>query len=194
MNNQYVYELFSRRFEPDGSDYLFRTSVKAPAVRVTASERDRFLAEFRRGWRLLRWAMLAAVVIAIGLPGFLILASIVPEAWLQPLVWGSLAVVAVPYFVIYHRLWTAPATALRGRAQAAPARSPREARKSALDRLTWGQLGMAALLFAAALWRAGARSNLLVGWNRLWLVGAGVAVLVIAVQAFRKWRSSTPQS
>jgi hypothetical protein len=183
-------DLFARRFEPDGSQYMFRPTIRAPGVPVSASERDRFVGDFCKGLRRSYWIMVGAVVIGIGLVCWLTLASAVPTAWVLTSMWMGLALIAAWFFLAYHRLWNAPIRALRGREPTAPARSGSEARKLALDRLTWPQLGLGVVIVAVTLWRIGASENLLAGWNSLWLVGAGTGLVFIAVQAFRKWRSS----
>ena len=183
-------DLFARRFEPDGSQYVFRSTIRAPGVQVSAAERDRFVSDFRKGLRRNYWIMVGAVAIGIGLVCWLTLASNVPTAWVLPLMWVALVLVAAWYFLAYHRLWGAPVRALRGREPTAPARSDVEARRVALDRLTWPQLGLAVVIVAVTLWRIGASENLLAGWNRLWLVGGGAGLAFIAVRALRNWRSS----
>jgi hypothetical protein len=181
MSNRSLYELFSSRFEPDGSDYLFRASEGAPGVRVSASERDRFVAQFQTRWLWLRWGTFAAFIVAICVVAWLIIASIVPEAWLLPLIWGSLALLAAPYFVIYHLLWTAPARALQSRAEAAPAHSLEDVRNMLLEWLRWRQLRETAVKIAPTIWQEGKRR--------------GATLLANGSQALRKWRSSsTPQS
>ena len=41
-----VRQLFADQFEPEGTGFLYRKSIKGAPIRVTAVERDRFVAAF----------------------------------------------------------------------------------------------------------------------------------------------------
>ncbi|MFT4253400.1 MAG: hypothetical protein QM608_13030 [Caulobacter sp.] len=181
-----VTEPFARRFEPDGDGYVFRHSLTSPAYRVTAAERDRFVADFGRG----------ATLVFIG-GGAAMLALLVGGAWWSVthgqvlslivgvvIVWGVVVNVGVTQW-----LWGAPSRALRGRASAADGLSRPEARRQTLRRLSWMQLAAGAGFAAIIAWRGYGADPGLTGEGRLWLGLAAVLAVVIAVQALRKWRS-----
>jgi len=181
-----VRELFVDQFEADGNGYIYRRNSKGPAIRVTSAERDMFIADFSRSLNRLWWGLILGMVVAIGgcVAWFAIEGGDVSE-WS---IWIGLLPVFVLYMLFWRRAWNAPTRKLATRSQVAPERSKDEFRRLMLQRLTWGRLGGAAASFAIAMFYLGRRFNLLVGWNRLWLVLAGVAFLALLRQAFRKWQ------
>lgn len=179
--------LFANRFEPVDNGFLFRADLKSPAVRVTIDERDRFVGDFARDSRLMTWLFTGGlVIITVVYVALAVGAGIDLPSWALALTIIASVLGLMAAFVWQ---WNAPARALVGRAPAAPGRSTLEARRIALRNLTWRQLGVGALAGPIVLVRMGARHNLLLGWNRVWLVLAGLLMLLVAIQAVRKWRS-----
>jgi hypothetical protein len=179
-------QLFANRFEPDGDGYLFRTTIGAPGFKVSAEERDRWVAAFSRRFQVAIWAT-AGLSVLILLAAFLIAPSDVRLSGFWA--YGVVALCLAPLLFLNRWLWNAPVRALRGRAPDAEGRSEAEAGRLAFQRMTWAQLGLAAAAPLLLLLRVGSRNNLLVGWNRLWLVAAVVFLAFVAFQAFRKWRA-----
>jgi hypothetical protein len=181
-------ELFANRFEPDGDGFLFRANIRAPGIRVSAAERDRFVTEFTWRIRVATWGL--SILSVLLLVGALLWADS-RSGWLAK--YSPYIVVAatlVPFLAFYMWQWNAPVRALSTRMPVANERSKDEGRRLAFRRITWGQLGLAAVMVPVLLLRFGARSNLLSGWNRLWLVAAGVFLVLVGIQAIRKWRVS----
>jgi hypothetical protein len=185
-NNARLIQIFMNRFEPEGDHFVFRANLRAPGIQVTAAERDRFIAAYVRNVRVAYWGMLAAVVLVmIGTVVVLFpqLGNLPTFAIAAPLV-----VLVVGYVALTFWLARAPVRALQGRAAAEPGRTQDEARRIAFRRMTWSQMGIAVAFLAFGLWRISLRNNLLVGWNRLWLAFFGLLLVLVAVQAVRKWR------
>jgi len=179
---------FAKRFEPDGDGYLFRASIRAPGIRVSAAERDSFVAEFGRSVAVATWVTAAlTVLLFVGLALFTATngASLPDYATFM-----AIAVCLIPLMAAFLWLWNAPVRALRTRLPSAEGRSRDDARRFALQRMTWGQRGLAALTVPFVLLRVGYRHSLLVGWNRLWLLAAAILLVLLGVQAVRKWRAS----
>jgi hypothetical protein len=183
-----VKQLFTNRFEPDGEGFLFRANIRAAGIPVSASERDRFVAEFGRGILIATWTTAGFIVLLI--VGFVLVATAnvgnLPEFAAYLLV----AVCMLPFLAAFHWLWNAPVRALSARAPATAERSKTEARRLAFQRMTWSQLGLAAVMVPVILLRVGSRHSLLVGWNRARLLIAGLFLIFVGVQAVRKWRAS----
>lgn len=179
--------LFEARFEPDGDGFLFRGSPTGYPVRLTLEERDRFIVEFTRGVRLL--IVGSAVAIFVMVAAMLTMAPDTLDGLKQNIALWLIALSGlVPFFFLWARLWNAPRRALAGRSPAGPARTAAEARRHALDRISWAQLSGAAGLAVVHVAMQWTKHDLTQGWYRLWLV-FGVAMVVLAsVQAFRKWR------
>ena len=178
-------ELFAKRFEPNGEGYIYRPNLRAPGVLVTATERDRFVANFNRGFNIATWSIAGLCLVAVTIVFFATWPGRVPLYVIFLIVGGCVPVVVGAN----HWLWGAPNRALVGRTPVVEGRSKAEATKLAWQRLTWGRLGLSLLVVPILLLRVGNRNNLLVGWNRLWLVLAGAFLVLVAVQAFRKWRA-----
>jgi hypothetical protein len=189
-SNNRLRQLFANRFETDGDGYLFRTTIGAPGFKVSAQERDRWLATFSRRIQIAIWAT-GGLTALIFVAAFLIAPNEVhvSDWW----VYGMVALCLAPLLFINRWLWNAPVRALHGRTPDAQGRSKAEAGRLAFQRITWAQLGLAAAAPFFLLLRVGSRNNLLLGWNRLWLVAAVLFLAFVAFQAFRKWRAGLSQ-
>jgi hypothetical protein len=186
-SNAPVKEIFANRFERKGDAYVFRANFGAAGYRVGADDRDRMLAEFGRRLDWLTWGA-SALIVLVGV-GLTWVASGPSDDARGAIICSLLGVSLGSYLIPFCWLWNAPVRELRGRVQVSEGRTKAEAKRLAFERLTWRNLGVGVVVAAVLLWWASADGNLLVGWNRLWLVGAGALLLMIAVQAFRKWRS-----
>jgi hypothetical protein len=175
---------FFHRFEPDGDDYLFRRKLTAPGYRVAAAERDRMVAQFNRRftWLSLMGPILLLLVLAAATRVF----GRYGAGWQKLAILATFAIWLGLYGVLFYRIWSAPVRAVRGQAPVDQGRSKMHAQRLALIRLTWGQLAGAAIAVPVMLLTVGAKVNLLVGWNRLWLVLAAALAAGIAVQAVQK--------
>jgi len=180
-----VHELFAEQFEPDGQDYLYRRSQKGAPIRVSAAERDAFLAAFRRHYARAFWGFLVAIILAI-----FGMVALMPEAG-GPVFETIAGFIVLPSIVLLgvYWLWAAPARALRQRQPVGFERSRDEMRAIKLAKITYANLAVGALAVPLLLLKVAEKSDVLHGWGRLWLLLAGALTVLIAVQAFRKWRS-----
>lgn len=180
-------ESFANRFEPDGDGYLFRSNLKAPGIRVTAAERDRFVQAYGRRVTILIWVGASATVLvaAAVIWAYVSTSAEMPD-WVMWLVLGP-CLAATTLLIVW--FWSAPNRALRNRMPQAPGRTKDQANAVAFGRMTWPKLGASAISIPVMLLLVSRSSNLLVGWNRLWLMLATALAVLLAVQAFRKWRS-----
>jgi hypothetical protein len=187
-----IRKAFAVRFEPDGDGYLFRPRLTAPAVRVTAAERDRFLADYMKAFRIYMWSSVIAgplFVIAV-ITGFIFQDLDLPTPALMALV----AVMMAPMFLVSRWIYRAPDRALAGRVTSAPGYSEEAARKITMRRLTWRNIGFGFVILVVMLTdllmrTVGKGQDLLQGDDRYMLIFPAVLAVFIAVQAFRKWRS-----
>ncbi len=176
---------FVAQFEPDGQGFLYRRNRTGPAVRLNAEEHADFVSGFARSLRLAGWAVFGTTV-------FVGLTAGVWSAWagtdVRPWAPLGVGVLLLAFALIVLWLWNAPARQLAYRVPTAPGLSRDERRRQALARINYGVLAMGLLAVPFMLWNASRAWDILHGWGRLWIV-AGVALFVlIAVQAFRKWR------
>lgn len=186
QGSERLVKLFADRFEPDGADFLYRKNLRAAPIRVTADERDAFLADFRKAVSWAYWVLMGGTVVSI--IGLVFLATIIPGLSATLFIFLFLAFFFAIYMGIYQQASDAPSVALRTRAAAGPGKSREEARAIMLAKLSWRRLGVAALAFAAALLRLSLRVDLTAGWNRLWLVGAAALYGFVGYRAYQKLR------
>lgn len=177
--------LFEGRFEPEGDGYLFRHALTSPGYRVSAEERDRFVADFARTQkRALRTAFILMLV--LGLAGV---------AWIMAFGGKMDVPIAMTVFgltlvnvVVVQRAWDAPRRALSDRAPVSEGLSKDQGKREGLRRLRWTNLAAVCGVAALVAWNGYAGDPQLSGHGRAWLGMAGFLVVLVAVQAFRKWR------
>ena len=178
-------DAFAKRFEPESGDYMFRSTLAAPGIRVSAAERNRFVADYERGLKRGLWTAMAVMV--VGVLAVVPAAADNPDLVLGPIISAALILPGVAFVGWSMRLRKAPDRALAGRTASTCGRSKEEARRLALKSVTWGRLALVPVGAAFILVRANAKGTLLVGWNRLWVAFAALLLVLAAVQAVRKW-------
>jgi hypothetical protein len=183
-----VRQLFADQFSAGATGIVYRKGQKGAPVRVSETERNEFVSTFNKRIRYAAWSIFPATVALILLLVWLIPDVDSPSA--QIAVWVGIAAILVPFMVIYHWAWNAPSRELGGRPPEGPALTENEARAVAFSKITYGQLGLAALTGVALVWKMSTKTDVLQGWGVIWLV-FGAALLVLAgIQAIRKWRFS----
>jgi hypothetical protein len=181
-----TFSLFDAQFEPDGADYLYRKSMKGAPIRVSAAERDAFVAAVRRIFPRMVWGFVAATVVGIVV---LALLSIDRDGEASSLyIYGLVAALVCAFGGLCWWVWNAPARALDRRVAVGPERTRAEARRLALARMTWGQLAAGAGATAFGWWHLVADRDITTGWNRLWLIGGVVLAGLLAWRAVQKWQ------
>jgi hypothetical protein len=182
---EFARALFTEQFEPSRTGFLYRKSRKGAPIAVSAEERDRFIAAYATFLTYGYWGLFAALI-ALSLA-----ATIFSQAVRSPSEGEFTAAVLLIFalFVAAHSwAWNAPMRALRGRGAVGPAPSREEAARQTFSRITWPRLGLGLLFPAYLLYRYSVRSDWDLGRNWFLLALAGLIIIVIAVQAFRKWR------
>jgi hypothetical protein len=181
-----VYELFSDQFEQDGDGFVYRKSLKGAAKRISSAERDDFVASFRRSYRRMFWIWILTIL--CGLFAYVGWTVYDDREISELTLYVGLSVCMGLFLLSHYYVWGAPTRALERRAAIGRERTRAELRRLMLEKLTWGQLGGAAGLTAILLLKASEKGSMLIGWNRLWLAFAGLMIVTIGIQAFRKWR------
>ncbi len=101
-----VQEIFAEQFQPNGIGLVYRKSSKGPAIRVSAAERDAFIAAFNRKLRLATWGILAATVLLIG-----ILSALLPDDGStegQISIYASVFGIVGLFMLVYWSAWNEP--------------------------------------------------------------------------------------
>ena len=152
---------------------------------MSADERGRFIDEFSRNLRRGIWIMYGGLALALG--GVVLFSALRGADLSQAAIFVGIGIVIIPYLFYNHWTWGAPARELAGRTPIAGPRSSEEVQRLRFGKMSYAQLGIAALAGLAMPFLAGGH-DLFTGWNRLWLVFGAALALFVAVQAFRKWR------
>jgi hypothetical protein len=181
-----VRQSFADQFEPDGANFIYRRSQKGEAIRVSAEEHRRFVDEFDRNVRSAKWIMYIGLTVLLG--GIILFSALRGSDLSQLAILAGVGIVMIPYFVFFRWAWAAPARELGSRTPIAGERSREAVQRLKFQRITYGQLAIAALTGLAFPFLGSSRHDVLSGWNRLWLLCGGAILLLAAVQAFRKWR------
>jgi hypothetical protein len=181
-------DIFSKRFEPDGDDYLFRARISAPGIPVSAGERDGFVAVYQRASRWALWGIVG-LAMAVAMIQYVALAMSDRQRAGEITLYVVLGLGTAVYVAVNQWLYNAPVRALRGRAPTSPGRTKVDAQRIRFQRMTWSYITGMAVLVVVAWLRLAPKHNLFVGWNKLWLVGLGVYALLLARVAFYKWKS-----
>jgi Na+/melibiose symporter-like transporter len=182
-----VRQLFTDQFEPDGTGFLYRKSLKRAPIRVTGAERDGFIGTFNRRLRYAAWSMVPATILLI-----LLLALFVPDmdsAAGQVALWVGMGLILAPFLLVYYWAWNSPSRELERRTPVGRERTRKEVRQVMLARMTYGQLGLVVVVGFVLVLQESSRNDVLHGWGMLWLVFGAAMVIGAGVQAFRKWRN-----
>lgn len=179
-SNQQAREAFLKRFDEYADGCLFRPTPTAAPVRVTEGERDEELAAFLRGARWLSWGLVGGLIAAVA--GLVILDPNATADRSDLLMWGIIVPIVGAYAGGWWWLWRSPVRRFERRAVAGASRTRAEARRVALDGLSWRQLGVA-LVFAALLMARYFDGEL------VWASIGALLTLLVAIQAGRKYSS-----
>jgi hypothetical protein len=183
-------EAFSSQFSVEGDHIVYRRGVKGAPVRVSAEERDRFIASFKRSYRYVVWSC------AVGLVAVVL--GITTYALMQGWQLSELQITAItatplaPMLIGLFWIWNAPARALDGRAQLGRPLSRDEFQRRAFARMPWINFLIMPPMMGLLYLKVTGGTALLSGWNALW---SGLLVLFsvfLVIQAWRKWRWSRP--
>ena len=177
---------FADQFSGDGRSFIYRKNQTGVPVRVSALERDDFIATFNKRIRYTSWSVIPAVV---GL--CLLIAWLIPDIdslSAQIAIWGVILAMISVLLVAFYRAWDAPSRALERRAPEGAALSKEDARALAFSKITYGRLALVALMGVGLVWDMSTKVDVAHGWGMVWPVFGGALVVVAGVQAIRKWR------
>jgi hypothetical protein len=177
-------QLFADQFTADGPDFLYRKNSRQSAIRVTADERQAFIADFARALSRIFWLLILGMV--VGIAGLVIYETAFNGADQPYFTYAVFAFAFAVYMAGYYHYWNAPWRALRTRGVAGGALTRGQARAIALSKISWWQFALAALAVPFLLGSFTHYDRLTVGWNRLWLVGAALYYAMLAYQVYGK--------
>ncbi len=179
---------FAQQFEPEGDTYLYRRGLKGAPIPVSASERDGFVADYTRHLRRITWGFAGVVIVAIVILSIPAISDgrEIDDLWL----YGLIVLTTIPFLILHHRLWNAPARHLERRVAVGKERSRSEVKRIMLARMSWGQLVATVISMPIVLILFAGDRDIWHGWGLLWPVFVGAVTLALLYQLFRKWQIS----
>lgn len=178
--------MFAAQFEPDGNDFVYRKYAKDAPIRVSASERNRYIEAFNRSTKFRLWGVTGGTIFLILMLAFY---SVETNTDISgPPLYCGLGAIMAAYMVGHYWAWNRPTRELRERGTIGEARSRAEMKRRFLAKLTYGEIVGAAGTSIIPLIQVDLKRDLFSGWNLLWLVLAAFILCLAAVQAYRKWR------
>jgi hypothetical protein len=186
-SRDHVRRAFEDQFEPDGDGFLYRKSMRGAPVRVSAAEREAFVAAFVRARRRLTWEMFGETLLLM--LGFASLSVATGRDLPEGLFYAGMGALIALWFVLWLRNQSAPARALERRAPVGRDRSRAEMRRLAAERMGWGTIAASGLLLPllAFGWASDARPGSFEHW--LWLAAVPLSAGGAALIARRKWQA-----
>ena len=177
---------FTQQFELEGDTYLYRRGLKGAPIPVSASEREGFIADYSRHLRRLTWGFAGVAMVAIVIFSFLTTTDgrELGDLWL----YGLIVLATIPFLIVHHRIWNAPARQIGRRMAVGKERSRSEVKRIMLAQMSWGQLIATVVLAPIVLILLAGDRDIWHGWGLLWLVFVGAVTLVMLYQLFRKWQ------
>lgn len=177
---------FADQFDEENGRIVYRQSLRGAPIPVSAAERDAAIARFVQDWQRLTWGLLGVILLVV----VLTIAVSIHEGWEpSPVVIGApVVIVVIGFYMMTRRVWAAPARLFERRPALGVARSRREARRAALAKTSWRQLGGSALAFVAVGASHAMHRDGLQGWNRLWLAVCAAGLALAGWRAIQKWR------
>ncbi len=185
FNFENTHKLFADQFEADGADFLYRKGSKGAAIRVSAAERDRFIADYKRHYRWWFWGMMVAMLALVF--GWSFATINADESANTGMMVVGVFLLMVPFTAGLMWVWGAPARALQRRAAVAPALTAQQARDQHFSKLSYGQLALTTVLFPLVLLSNWEGPGSFDGWGIVWPLLAGGLFLLGVVQTARKY-------
>lgn len=187
-----TYSIFEDQFDPKGSGYLYRKSGKGPGYVVTKAEREAFVSRFK--WSIRGAAVLMLITMSLSIAVLALQPKLMDSGSLDAKVTAvSIAFVAlllVPFILIYRYAMQYPNNALLGRFPVSPALSKEEVKRKFYNKLSYRQLAI--VPFITLIWLAPGRGrhewlNPMHGTARLWWLAFAAFAGLAGIQAYRKW-------
>ncbi|MBL8652122.1 MAG: hypothetical protein JNL35_17170 [Sphingopyxis sp.] len=181
-----IREMFSAQFEADSDGYLYRKNRKNAPVRVSARERDDFVAAFDRNYtRAYRVTMIVTMLVILGM---VTIAVVVEGDLPEPVTYAAVGTFLVVFLMIHRRMWNAPARALERRPAVGQERSRSEMRVILMAETSDIQSFIMLAMFLLLLFTLATQSTPLNGLDVFLMAVYVVVSIMTGLVIFRKWR------
>jgi hypothetical protein len=183
---EYFRSSFAEQFEADGDGYLYRKFRKGAPVRVTARERNDFVATFERRYKS------AYLTMVIGL--FILMVAMVTIAFAagydleKYVVYSVLTCWSSLFLFAHYRIWNAPARALGRRPKLGGERSRAEMRNIMIAEESYLKFVGLLVLFLMLLLNLATQSEPLGYFDMALMTLYIVMIPITAWLILRKWR------
>jgi hypothetical protein len=181
---------FAEQFEKETSGYLFRENQQGAAIPVSDVERDAFVKRYGIAATILSFLFVAGflgIVFAIGTYTDQMESPPSDETIIAGVI-GITVVLAMVYIIAVLRIWRTPVRVLARRSAVRMERSSDAAAAAMISKIGWTQLGFGAIAIAFAVLKFSRNYDLTQGMGLILTSLAGLAALVLAYQAYRKWK------
>jgi ammonia channel protein AmtB len=178
-------QLFADQFEQRGDGYVYRKTLKGPPIPVSAEERQRFIGDYARHMKLVKWLLMGGFAL---LTTAVVCWSVETETQLNNTAFiVAIAAMALAYVAFGQWAWNQPARELEWRTPVGRERSKGEFRRALLKTKSYGQIAAPAVIVALGALRF-AQKDGFTEWGYFWLLLGAVCLASFAAQAFMKWR------
>ncbi len=161
--------------------------MKAAPIRVTASERQIFIANYETQRKRLMNLLIGGVLLAVLALAFIL--SGPDEQFLQGSILAVTGIFMVLFMLAHRRIWNAPARSLRGRPAVGAPPSKAEVRKAYTATFTYRQMAVICLMgiLLAVQQYLSHRDDPDADHSMLYM--AALVIAIYGLLAFRKWRA-----
>lgn len=186
FGNSQLSQSFAAQFSGEGADIVYRRDSRAAPIRVSAAERDAFIAGFRRATQIIFVGMMVAIFL---LTGAVVWLGLRTNTAFDPLpLYVGIGLIAVAGVAGFSWALRAPARALQYRASSGQALTRQQVERAFFERLTYTQLLAVPVVAGLLLMNVSRRTDVLHGWGLIWLAVFAAFILLAVVQGARKWR------
>jgi len=113
QSSRRVREIFADQFELLGDNYVYRKHLKGAPIRVSADERENYIAAFDAYIRYGSWGIFAgAIILGISMAVYAVETA---TSLSDTLLYVGLGSITVAFMAGYYWVWNVPARELRGR-------------------------------------------------------------------------------
>jgi hypothetical protein len=181
-------KIFADQFEAtDDGNFIYRQSQKGAPIKVWAWERDAFVDGFIKTRQRASWVLMLGMV-GVAIAGFGIFGD-AKAPGSDSFLYIGIGILTLGFLLFWRWAWKAPVRALADRQPQGPALAKDVASRAGLKRMSWGQFAWAGLIVVIGGARIASKVDILSGWNRLWLVGGFLYIVLLSWRIWQKWQA-----
>lgn len=182
---QWAVDMFAGQFQPDGDGFIYRKNMKGAAIRVTAAERERYIAAYKKSFRYSVWGGAGAVILFVF--GAIFFFDNGGET--SGAVTGTVFLLLMVFYLLAsYWAMSAPARELRGRPTLGEPATRTEVRNAFLRSMSYRQMATVAVMLSLLMFSKGPWQKLSSEWKVVAWAGIGVLLAALVFRAYQKWQ------